>query len=149
MVESSVDKSTQCGRLISNSDRIHWEALKHALNIEDFFHHGRGFKYSWDNGRMEGQRILARLDCFYVFRNHPPGSSRSITQYAIQGDGTLSDHLPFDIIIKLGDAPLKRGVWKMNIGYLEDTKKEVKRIWLSLDSNRLSFFAKIRRVIKF
>jgi hypothetical protein len=37
----------------------------------------------------------------------------------------------------------------MNIRYLEEMKEEVKRIWLALDSNRFSFFAKIRRVIKF
>jgi hypothetical protein len=98
---------------------------------------------------VDGQRILARLDRFYIFNDQPSGDSRTVVSYSIRGNSTFSDHLSVDLSIKLGAAHRKKGAWKMYIRYLEETKEEFKRIWLALDSNRFFFFAKIRRVIKF
>jgi hypothetical protein len=46
MVETSNDKSSQCGRLISGSERIIWEAVKQELDIGECFQRGRGLKYT-------------------------------------------------------------------------------------------------------
>lgn len=39
MTKKPEDKSHDCGRLISDLERFSWNALKDALQIEDFFQH--------------------------------------------------------------------------------------------------------------
>ena len=126
MVESSLDKSTFCSHLICDQERVLWDAVKDSLNICDNFHSDRGLKYSWDNGRHEGQRILARLHRFYIFYDPPLGHSHSISSYTIKGECSLSDHLPVTLSLKLGDSPRKKGAWKMNTRYIKETSEEVK-----------------------
>ena len=46
MVESPVDKTTACGRILGDQEKGAWEALKLVLNIEDTFKPGRGLKFT-------------------------------------------------------------------------------------------------------
>ena len=62
----------------------------------------KGLKYSWDNLREDGKRILARVDKVYVFQDHSPQPSRIIDKYRIRGDIGLLDHMPISISLKLG-----------------------------------------------
>jgi hypothetical protein len=134
MVETLADKSNIYGRLINNQDP---------------FRSGRGLKFSWDNGRAQGERILARLDRFYLFNNPATGPTRIIPSYAILGGCLLSDHHPVRLQLQLGDSPRNKGTWKMNVKYLDETKDEVTRMWRFLPSSNFSFFAKIRKVMRF
>jgi hypothetical protein len=149
MVETQANKSSICGRLIGNQEKLAWEGLKSDLNIADPFQRQRGLKFSWDNGRTNGERVLARLDRFYIFSIPAIGTSRSIISYTILGDSTLSDHHPVAVQLKFGETSTAKTHWKMNVRYLDEAKEEIAKIWQSLPSSRFSFFAKIRQAIRF
>ena len=114
MVENNYNKSMHYSRLISDHECILSESIKNDFNIYDTFNSGKGLKYTWDNSRMDGHRILPRLDRFYIFIDPIQGHSTAILLYSIKGDCSLSNHLPVTITLKLGDAPRKPGLWKMN-----------------------------------
>jgi exonuclease III len=149
MVENPSDKSSQCGRLIGTQERFLFDTLKENLNVADFFQGGRGLKFSWDNGRSQNQRILARLDRFYIFNNPGLGHSRDIVAYTIQSDSTLSDHHPVNLQLSLGNSPKKKGCWKMNVRFLDETKEDVEKLWKSMATSRYSFFTKICKITRF
>ena len=80
MVESGSDKSSACSRLLSDQERLIRTPTKDALNLEDTFSPNKGSKYSWDNNRLQGQRILAKLDRFISTRTLPIATQcRSLT----------------------------------------------------------------------
>ena len=108
MVENEGDKSCYCSQLISPSKKLIWEATKIRLGIQEKFRAGNGHRFSWDNGRNEGQRILARLDRFYTFIDHPISPILSIESFSVKGDTSLSDHLPIRISLNLGEQTQKK-----------------------------------------
>jgi hypothetical protein len=49
MVEDKEDKSSMCGKLISNKEIFSWDALRLALEIHEPTRSNRSLKLSWDN----------------------------------------------------------------------------------------------------
>jgi exonuclease III len=93
VVERRVDKSTSCGKIMTDGEKFVFEQLLSALKVEDAFPNTSPIKYSWDNKRRDGVRVLARLDRIYSFQ--PPSlDSQPMSEYYIRGDSNHSDHLP-------------------------------------------------------
>jgi exonuclease III len=91
-VEHRHDKSNNCGRLVNDGERIIFSQLLDALQVEDNFPSGNKIKFSWDNRRRDGTKVLARLDRIYAFQ--ATGTFKSVADYEILGDSNHSDHLP-------------------------------------------------------
>jgi exonuclease III len=91
-VENKEDKSSLCGRLISDRKRLIFMQLKMELGVTDEFPPTNTIKYSWDNRRNDGVRILERLDRIYSFQALTPGIE-AVEDYHIKGDSAHSVHL--------------------------------------------------------
>lgn len=86
-VENKGDKSSLCGKLISPTERHEFELLLGALNVEDKFSCNNPIKYTWDNRRKDGSRILACLDRIYSFKLDG-GQLSPVAEYFIKGTVT-------------------------------------------------------------
>ncbi len=62
MVEKKKDKSSMCGKLIPNKERVSWDALKLALEIHEPTRSSKSLKLSWDNQKNGGKIIMLGLD---------------------------------------------------------------------------------------
>lgn len=82
MVEARQDKTNPCGRLIAARERLMFNNLKTQLNVEDNPRFPGSLRYSWDNQRMDGTRIFARLDRIYMFQSIPGEAHRHILDYS-------------------------------------------------------------------
>lgn len=105
VVESRSDKSTLCGRIMVGRERTLFLALLSSLGVVDYPRSAGSLLFSWDNARMHGSRVMARLDRIYTFS---PGHSildRKIVEYVIRGDGVISDHHPVQMRIELEPLP--------------------------------------------
>ena len=101
-VKRRQDKRSACGRLVPMAKRMVFEALKTFLQVEELARLVDSSKFSWDNYRMDGLRILARVDRFYerfyVFRNLAT-ATRRIISYRIKKDAGYSDHLLVELAV--------------------------------------------------
>ena len=146
MTERAQDKSRDCGRAISDVERLTWEGLLNAFKIQDNFVHQGGPRYSWNNSQKGHARRLARLDRFYI-----PSQSRlkiHHTSYFIHGHSVGSDHSPVQIEIGIGDGELRKSTYKWNVDHLKDEACELlKECWKKLPEAN-SFFSKLRHISK-
>jgi exonuclease III len=92
MVEDKEDKFSMCGRLIQNKERLLWDALKLALEIHEPTRSNRNLKFSWDNRRSGGDRIMARLDHIYIPNYLASNQVNNSSHYHVRGDGVKSNH---------------------------------------------------------
>ncbi|KAG0620297.1 hypothetical protein M758_4G205500, partial [Ceratodon purpureus] len=99
MVERRADKSSACGRMLPAFERHTFELLKTGLNLDEPPLAPDSLRYSWDNLRSNGARVLARLDRAYVFHDRDTVSSATVADYRILGGCTQSDHSP--VVLKL------------------------------------------------
>lgn len=67
MVEEARDKLTGGGRILGGQEQVDFELFKSHLHIMDFLNYNQTLKFSWDNKRKEGRRVLARLDRVYLY----------------------------------------------------------------------------------
>ena len=67
VVESTLDKSSQEPRIVTDRERLKLELLISNLGVEDYFSHNQNIIYSWDNKKVSEERVMARLDWFYIF----------------------------------------------------------------------------------
>jgi hypothetical protein len=51
VVECKIDKSTACGKIMSDGEKLTFVQLTSALKVEDAFSNTSPIKYSWDNKR--------------------------------------------------------------------------------------------------
>jgi hypothetical protein len=70
-IESTEDKSTSYGKIMSDVESLIFQQLKSALKIEDIFFRTSPIKFSWDNKRRDEVRVLARLDRITPFWQLP------------------------------------------------------------------------------
>jgi hypothetical protein len=66
-VERREDKSTSCGKIMLDAESMAFQQLTAALRVEDVFPLASPIKFSWDNKRRDGVRVLAHLDRIYSF----------------------------------------------------------------------------------
>ena len=99
-VERRQDKTNACDRLVPMIERMVFEALKAFLQIDEPSRSLDNLKFSWDNYRLDGLRVLARLDRFYVLQSTAI-ANRKIVSYKIKGDVGWSDHSPIELSVQL------------------------------------------------
>lgn len=143
MVESRQDKTNPCGRLISASERTMFNNLKNHLNIEDNPRSVSSIRYSWDNQRMDGMRIFARLDRMYLFRSNPSEATCHILEYRIHGQCPWSDHHPVVIHLSLSEGAPRKTRWVINRLWLDEAQSMIEQAWQRLPPNR-PFFSKLK-----
>ena len=151
MIESPQDKSTFCSKVMLQGKAQAWGAFKSSFHLQDTFTYTGPLKFSWDNRRRDGCRILGRLDRHYILS--PPGTHLhlSTSNYSIRGDYPASDHLPVSIEVKLHDSTHRTSSYKMNTSYLQraEVKEADMKIWSTERTERSSFFTKIRKFTRF
>jgi hypothetical protein len=147
-VERRIDKSSMCGKLIPDRERVVFSQLVAQLGVADDYPSTSPIKYSWDNKRHDGVRVLIRLDRIYTFQAVSPGVT-PVAEYYIKGDSVHSDHLAVWCKILLAPEPRKPSAYIMSSFYLKnaEVKAQFERIWSS--NPGLNFFGKLRRCIKF
>jgi exonuclease III len=149
VVENGRDKSSREGRIISNAESFELELLKAHLQVQDYFKYDNFLTYSWDNHRADNNRVLARLDRFYIFPNRNEAEDHHILEYNIRGDCGISDHLPVSCIIELLQEKVGGSKYKVNGTYLTDPRvvAELEKLWKESPATT-GFFGKMKRILK-
>ena len=110
MTERAQDKSHDCGRAISDLERLTWNGLLNAFQLHDtYIHQGRS-KFFWHKRQKSRARRLARLDRFYT-----PIHIRldmKLILYFIHGYSVGSDHSPVQMEICMGEDGAMRSTFK-------------------------------------
>ena len=75
-----------------------FEALKAFLDIEELNCSVNSLRFSWNNYRSDGSKILARLDRVYYYKQSVT-ANRSISTCCIQGDAGWSDYHPIEFVM--------------------------------------------------
>ena len=147
MTENPQDKSSLCGKLMSQGEELVWEAFKTIFHLHDNFNSSGRLRFLWDNRRRDGCRILARLDRHYV--SSSPGSNIHLPtrNYAIRGDCPASDHLLVTIDVILQDTIPRVSCYKMSSFYLKhpDETATVKQIWDTESCGSGNFFSRLTK----
>ena len=151
MLESAQDKSTLCSKLMPHREKLVWEAFKASFQLRDTFSHTGKLRFSWDNRRRDGSRILGRLDRHYV--SPAPGSSSPLVtrNYLIHGDCPNSDHLPVSIEVVIQNSARRHSSYKMNTSHLKhaEVSQAVKRIWTEERSESSNFLTRLGKFCRF
>jgi hypothetical protein len=105
-------------------------------------------RYTWDNRRIKGRRVLARLDRVYAFLCPQGPLDSHIQGYSILGTCSFSDHQSVLFHVRYREAKKLGGQYKMNCEFLQDQEivNQLKSQWTSCP-RQLPFFGKMRRVI--
>lgn len=147
MVERRCDKSSICGRMMSSIERSLFNGLKEALQVAEAPLTSPSIRYSWDNARQDHNRIMARLDRCYVFKDAALEFSH-VLEYRIRGDHTRSDHSPVSMIIELEQSPSRPSRWILSSSHLDEVDPIIRQLWQSTPTHAI-FFSKLRRVTRF
>lgn len=149
MVESLVDKSSSCGRILLGFEKVAFDRLKAHLQVEDFFDHSSLIPFTWDSKRKDGHRVFARLDRIYAFPHSGMNNRAHVSFYDIWRDNYLSDHLPVRMAIQLSHDSQSGSNYKMSSYFLDDPTVVAKldQIWLTSPPT-FEFFGKIRRMTR-
>ena len=147
MTERRQDKSNDCGRAISEVEKVTWNGLLNGFQLNDTFTYQGGPRFSRNNGQLGRARRLARLDRFYT-----PSSSRlgiKCVEYFIHGYTVGSDHAPVQIGIQVGNNTTRGTGFKWNISHLKgEVTEALEEKWTSLPEGA-SFFHKLRSTTRF
>jgi hypothetical protein len=98
MVELRQDKTSKCGGMLPLAEPATFMAMKSHLQVSNNALSPSSQKFSWDNLRQDGSRVLARLDHVYLFQAIGT-TSRKLVSYRICGDLAWSDHLPVEATV--------------------------------------------------
>ena len=107
MTEKIQYNSNDCGRAISDLERLTWNGLLNAFQLHDTYVYQEGPKLSWHNGQKDHTCRLARLDRFYT-----PTQSRlgvKHTTYFIHEYLVGSDHFPVQMEVYVREEGAKKG----------------------------------------
>jgi len=148
MVEYKEDKSSMCGRLIPNKEILLWDALNLALEIHEPTRSNRSLKFSWDNQRSGGERIMARLDYIYIPNYLASNQANDSPCYYVRGDGVKSNRHHVSCLLEIVKIVQRTSMWKMNTRFFEEVKKKIHKIWKA-QSEGATFFIKLRKAIRF
>lgn len=130
MVERRCDKSSSGGSTLSSHERLLFDGVKQALQVEEAPLTQPSLIYSWDNARADAARIMARLDRCYIFPDSP-AAPRRVLDYCIRGDHSRSDHCPLFLRIELA-RPVKRpSRWIMASQHFDSAAESIREAWLS------------------
>jgi hypothetical protein len=110
MTERREDKSSDCGRRISDLEKLTWNGLLNGFQVQDSFTHQGGPRFSWNNGQLGKARRLARLDRFYTPKYNRLGIR--CLAYFIHGYSVGSDHSLVQLKIAIGDEGTRKSAYK-------------------------------------
>lgn len=132
-------------------EKLVWKAFKSSLYLRDTFNHTGKLKFTWDNKRRDGCRILGRLEWHFVSSPPRPNPHLTTRNYIIRGDCPASDHLLVSIEVVFQDTEQRKSGYKMNIFYLQhtDVKRVVTRIWTEERSKASTFFTRLKKFTRF
>ena len=146
MTERAQDKSNDCGRAISDLERLTWNGLLNAFQLHDAYIHQGDPRFSWHNGQIGRARRLARLDRFYIPTHSRIGLKHS--SYFIHGYSVGSNHSPIQMEICMGEEGARRSSFKWNISHLKgEMVGTLRERWSSLPEES-PFFQKLRNVTR-
>ncbi len=94
MVEKVEDKTSKCGKIIFNCERMVWEGLKTLLQVEELNRSTISLHSSWDNGRKQSKCIVAKLDKMYLNVDSPLRPTLKYIRYIIRGNNERTNHHP-------------------------------------------------------
>ena len=147
MTERSEDKSNDCGRGISDLEKLTWNSLLNGYQLRDTFTFQGGPRFSWNNGQQGRARRLARLDRFYTPIHSRLGISH--LAYFIHGYSVGSDHTPVQLEICIGEDGARKSAFKWNLSYLTGEMSDVLGLrWTNLPEGT-SFLQKLRNIKRF
>ena len=146
-VERREDKSNHRASASSEEEKRLFGELKDLLQVEDKFPSSHNIKFSWDNHKRDGNRILARLDRYYTFSN--PANPASKENYRILGDCSLADHLPVRRQLCFETPVQRKSAYVMNATHLKGKTVQdgIRRVWNKFA--HLPFFGELRRCVRF
>jgi len=94
MVEKVEDKTSKCGKMIFNCEKMAWEGLKTLLQVEEPKRSTRSLCSSWDSGRKQMECIMAKLDKMYLNVDSSLRPTLKSIRYIITGNNERSNHHP-------------------------------------------------------
>jgi hypothetical protein len=111
MVEGKENKSSFCGKLISDTKRFSWEALKSSIDL----HKPPRIKnnFSWDNQKLGKERIMARLYRVYIVKGLFENQVNRVAHYTIKGGGVRFDHHPISYAMESMEMPTRRSYFRV------------------------------------
>ncbi len=145
MVEDKEDKSSMCGKLIPNKERLLWYALKLALEIHEPTRSNKSLKLSWDNQKSGRKIIMPRLDWIYIPIYLTSNQASNSSHYFVKGDGIKSNHHLVNCGLEIAIIVQRTSVGKWIPIFLERLKRKCIKIQLEGPI----FFTKLRKVIRF
>jgi len=125
MVKRRSDKSSASGRSISSHERRLFNELKDVLHVQEELLTSPSLLYSWDNAKVDGDRVMARLDRIYLF-SKSVNSHRKVLEYRIRGDHFRSDHSPVSFILEIAKPPSRPSHWSMFAQYFDAADQDIR-----------------------
>ncbi len=108
MVERKENKSSFCGKLISDKKRLSWEALKSSLDLHKPPRIKNNLKFSWDNQKLGKEIITTRLYRVYIVKSLFENQVNRVAHYTIKEGGVRFDHHPISYVMELMEMPTRR-----------------------------------------
>jgi hypothetical protein len=147
MVEYRSDKSSGCGRIMTDAECLIFQQLKVVLKVEDKFPTPSPINFF---GIINGGMVLGYLPDWIEFTRASLSQLRLSRwmEYYIRGDNDHSDYLPVRRKFLLQAKARRKSSYAMNACYLgkERVKARINRIWSSHPN--LGFTGKLRKVVK-
>jgi hypothetical protein len=123
-VEKRQDKSRNNMQTMTMEEKRLFENFTTMFDVHDHFLASSRVRYSWDNRRRDGGRNLARLDRIYLSKEISVNTA--VTDYAIMGDNSASDHLPVKKSMLLETTTKRHSTYVMNARFMKvDKVKEM------------------------
>jgi hypothetical protein len=81
--------------------------------------------FSWDNQRLGGGKIMAKLYMVYIANGFFQNQANRVAHYTIRGDEVKSYHHPISCAMELMEMLIRRFCWKMNTRHFEECKEQI------------------------
>ncbi len=96
MVETQIDKSSTCGKMLLGTKGLDWEVFKTTLDVNELVNLNGNLKFSWDDHQNGIKLILTKLDHAYVASTHSLQNELKINIIWGDVDGRSNDHLVYN-----------------------------------------------------
>jgi len=100
MVERMEDKTSTCGHILLDKEKVAWKKLKDVLNIEKPTSSQHELKFSSGNLQQNSVRVFTRLDMVYMTKGSI-GQILKAFQYFVKGNASKLDHQPISSDINI------------------------------------------------
>jgi hypothetical protein len=120
-----------------------------ALVIHEPTRSNKSLKFSCNNKRSGGERIMARLDQIFIPNYLASNQANNGPHYYVRGDGIMSNHHPINCVFEIAKTTQRTSMFqKMNTRLSREVKERIHKIWKA-QSKGVTFFTKLRKTIRF